>query len=163
LLFLGKISKSRGNKGEVVCSISPEIDTSLVDFSGKIVLKSQKYTKTAKMESYSDRGSVLIAKFNISNSINDALRLVGYEVYIEESENDDSSMNLEGYSVFDINGLNWGLVSKVKLNGLNRLIEVEDGSDLIIIPFNNSIVLEIDNKNKKIVIDPPDGLKDLNR
>lgn len=163
MVFLGKISKSRGNRGEVICKISPDIDLSKIDFSGEFELKSKKHTKTSKMESYSERGSSLIVKFDISNSINDALGLVGYDVYSSEYEQDVSLHNLEGYSVFDINGLSWGKVCKVDLTGPNKMIETFDGTEFVIIPFDDSIILKINSSEETILIDPPDGLKNLNK
>ena len=163
MLFLGKITKSRGNKGEVVCSFSPEIDVSNLSFSGKIILKSLKHIKTAKMESYSDKGASMIMKLNISNSINDALRLVGYDVYLEKIEKEIGAPDLKGYSVADTTGLNWGVVDHVDFTGMNRLIEVRNGNEFISVPYTDSIVLDIDKKGRKILIDPPDGLRDLNK
>lgn len=163
MVLLGKISKSRGNKGEVICRISPDVDLSSIDFSGEFELKSKRHTKTSKMESYSERGSSLIAKFDISNSINDALGLVGYDVYSREYKSEISPDSLEGYLVFDINGLSWGKVCKVDLSGPNKVIETFDGSEYTIIPFSDSIILKINSSEKTILIDPPDGLKNLNK
>lgn len=163
MVFLGRISKIRGNRGEVICKISSEIDLSNIDFSGEFELQSKKHTKTSKMESYSERGSSLIVKFDISNSINEALGLVGYDVYSRELRADISSQSLEGYSVFDINGLGWGNVCKVDLAGPNKMIETFDGEELVIIPFDDSIILKINSSEKTILIDPPDGLKNLNK
>lgn len=115
------------------------------------------------MESYSHRGSSLVAKFDLSNSINDALRLVGYEVFVKESPKDGSIPDIEGFSVFDINGVGWGVVSRVDLPGPNRLMEVFDGINYIMVPFDDSIVIKIDEKEKKVVLDPPEGLRDLNK
>lgn len=106
---------------------------------------------------------MLIAKFDISNSINDALMLVGYDVYLKDFKSENSYQNLEGYSVSDIKGLAWGVVRKVNLTGQNKIIEVRDGAAQMIIPFHDSIVLNIDHVEKKILIDPPDGLRDLNK
>ncbi len=115
------------------------------------------------MESYSLQGSSLIAKFDISRSINDALRLVGYEVFVNDSVKDKSIPELEGYSVFDLNGIRWGEVTRINMAGKNRLIEVDDGVNYIMVPFSDSIVVEIDENKKKIVLDPPEGLRDLNK
>ncbi len=41
-------------------------------------------------------------------------------------------------------------------------LEPSAGKDEIYIPFNRSICSEIDVAAKRIVIDPPDGLLDLN-
>lgn len=163
MFLLGKISKSRGNRGEVIFQISPEIDISSIDFSGTFELRSKKHTKTTKMESYSQRGSSLFAKFDISNSINDALRLVGYEVYIQEPARDRLIPDIEGYSVSDLTGVNWGVINSIDFTGPNKLIEVYNGIDYIMVPFNDSIVVEIDDKEKKVVLDPPEGLMELNK
>lgn len=163
MLYLGRISKSRGNRGEVILHISPEIDIYSIDCSGAFELKSEKHLKKAKMESYSLQGSSLIAKFDISRSINDALRLVGYEVFVNDSVKDKSIPELEGYSVFDLNGIRWGEVTRINMAGKNRLIEVDDGVNYIMVPFSDSIVVEIDENKKKIVLDPPEGLRDLNK
>ena len=163
MFYLGRISKSRGNKGEVILHISPEIDISSIDCSGTFELKSEKHSKKAKMESYSSIGSSLIAKFDISSSINDALRLVGYKVFMKDSAKNRSIPDLEGYSVFDMKGIRWGEVTSIDMAGRNRLIEVNDGVNHIMVPFNDSIVVEIDECEKKIVLDPPEGLRDLNK
>jgi len=163
LFLLGKISKSRGNRGEVIFQVSSEIDISSIDFSGTFELRSKKHTKTTKMESYSQRGSSLVAKFDISNSINDALRLVGYEVYIQNFAKESSTPDIMGYSVSDLNGINLGIISNIDFTGSNKLIEVYDGVDYIMVPFSDSIVVEIVEKEKKVILDPPEGLMELNK
>ena len=115
------------------------------------------------MESYYQRGSSLFAKFDISNSINDALRLVGYEVYIQEPARDRLIPDIEGYSVSDLAGVSWGVITSIDFTGPNKLIEVYNGIDYIMVPFNDSIIVEIDEKEKKIVLDPPEGLMELNK
>lgn len=115
------------------------------------------------MESYSQRGSSLIVKFDISDSINDALRLVGYDVFAKEPARGSSTPDLEGYSVSDLNGVSWGIIKSVDFAGPNKLIEVHDGTNYIMVPFDDSIVVEIDEKEKKVVLDPPEGLMELNK
>ncbi len=115
------------------------------------------------MESYSQRGSSFIAKFDISNSINDSLRLVGYEVFIQEPARDSSIPDIEGYSVYDMNGIRWGVIESIDLKSANKLIEVYDGTDYIMVPFDDSIVVKIDEKSKRVILNPPDGLMELNK
>jgi 16S rRNA processing protein RimM len=44
----------------------------------------------------------------------------------------------------------------------NDLLVVEREGREVFVPFTEPICIEIDLKGKKIVIDPPDGLLDLN-
>jgi len=57
-----------------------------------------------------------------------------------------------------------GMVRKVWEAGGAPLLVLDPtaGKDEIYIPFNRSICSEIDVAAKRIVIDPPDGLLDLN-
>ncbi len=163
MFFLGKISKSRGNKGEVVCQISHEADFSSIDFSGEFELRSTKQIRIAKVESHSENGQMMIMKFNISNSIEDALSIVGYDVYSENLRKSTAFPKINGYSVSDIHGSSWGIVSRVADSGLNKMIETYDGTVHLMIPLDDSIVVNIDHAKKKILIDPPDGLQTLNK
>lgn len=114
------------------------------------------------MESYSLQGSSVVAKFNISNSIEDALRLVGYDVYGRKLKISGSQPDLEGYTVFDLDGDCWGVVIRLNVSGPVRLLEVRSDDGVIMVPFEDAIVVEINEKDKKILLDPPEGLRDLN-
>jgi hypothetical protein len=45
LIFFGKISKIRGNKGEVVCTLSPDFISLPCKEGEEVILKSEKYKK----------------------------------------------------------------------------------------------------------------------
>lgn len=114
------------------------------------------------MESYSLRDSSVVAKFNISNSIDDALRLVGYDVYSWKLKDAGSLPDLEGYSVFDVKGDCWGTVIRLNISGPVRILEVRSDDGVIMVPYEDAIVIEINEKDKKILLDPPEGLRELN-
>ncbi|MCP4217716.1 MAG: hypothetical protein GY765_23950, partial [bacterium] len=67
------------------------------------------------------------------------------------------------FIVKDINGLEWGRVLDISEAGLNKLIEVYQNDDIYYVPFTDSIVKSIDAEKRLIIIDPPDGLMDLNK
>jgi len=145
-----------------VCRISPEIDVTNIDFSKTFELRSKKYTRIAKMELFTDNGSSLIIKFDISNSINDSFKLIGYDVFCSTIDDKKMIRDLTGYLVSDIDGNSWGRVISFSITGLNKIIEVEDDDRIILIPYNEITIKNIDVEKKEITIDPPDGLKDLN-
>ena len=104
----------------------------------------------------------MVAKFNISNTIDDALRLVGYDVYSTQLRDTGSPLDLDGYSVFDKAGDCWGTVIGLSLSGPLRILEVQSEDGVIMVPFEDAIVVEVDEKERKILLDPPEGLRDLN-
>lgn len=69
---------------------------------------------------------------------------------------------LSGCSVVTKSGDSVGSVKDILFIKGNELLVVERGEQDVFIPFTESICIGIDLKRKKIVIDPPDGLLDLN-
>ena len=69
---------------------------------------------------------------------------------------------LIGCSVVTKGGDSAGSVKDILFIEGNDLLVVEKGGQEVFVPFTESICIGIDLKGKKIVIDPPDGLLDLN-
>jgi 16S rRNA processing protein RimM len=109
-------------------------------------------------------GDHLIFKFRGVDTISDAEKLAGAEVAIpfEQraalSEDEVYLDDLIGCEVFDATGRSLGVVTDYEEAGGAPLLHVGD----LMIPFAKSICVTIDPRNKKIVIDPPEGLLDLN-
>ena len=72
---------------------------------------------------------------------------------------------MKDFMVKDMNGQLWGKVKNIEADNLNKLLEVQDEekNDLYYVPFTDTIVKEINKEKGLIVIDPPDGLKELNK
>jgi len=69
---------------------------------------------------------------------------------------------LTGCSVVTRGGNEIGLVKDILFIKENDLLVVEKGERKMYIPFTESICIGVDLVKKEIVIDPPDGLLDLN-
>jgi 16S rRNA processing protein RimM len=114
-------------------------------------------------------GDHLIFKFHGIDSISDAEKLAGAEVSIpfEQraalSDEEVYQSDLVGCQVVDAAGRPLGVVSDFQETGGTPLLEVKtpDGRELLI-PFANSICTTIDLENKRIVVNLPEGLLDLN-
>lgn len=167
MIFLGKIVKTRGNKGEVAVTLSPDVEELLYTFSkGEVVvLKSTKYQRECSAEYFKEISRGWVVKFKDVNTINEALKLVGYSIYrIQTGERTGQNTGTTDFVVEDTGGHPWGKVKDMDAAGLNRILEVEDsGGDIIYVPFADGIVKQIDEENKVIIIDPPNGLKGLNK
>ena len=142
--------------------LSPGIDILTISGKKKIILKSEKYQSEKTIERVRNIQGKTVLKLSGVDSINDALKLVGYSVF-GTADRDDSLSSLIGYDVIDMNGHPWGKVAGVREFGLNRVIEVDSRGDIIYIPLVKGIVPEIRDDQKLIVIDPPEGLENLNK
>lgn len=163
MIFLGKIIKVRGNKGEVVVAPSPKLDTFIPKNGESIIIKSKKYQRSISVDYYREISGICTIKFNDTDTINDALKLVGYSLYNPAADLQEDDSIIE-FAVQDVQGNLWGIVKDLEQAGLSELLEVEDPEgDLIYIPFADAIVKSIDKEMKMIVIDPPNGLRDLNK
>lgn len=168
MIFFGKILKVRGNKGEVV-STSPAPGICNLQQGETILLKSEKYQKQLEIEALRDIKGSPVLKLKGINAINEALKLVGYSIYVPNhkqagSNEQDTPEQFEDFVVQDKKGNHWGKVKHVEVDTLNPLMEVwdENETDVYYVPFTETIVKKIDKQKRLIIIDPPEGLKDLN-
>ena len=167
---VAQIGKTRGNRGEVTAvslSGKPERYQALQEVflfaPGGAAAGGEKY----RVESTWFHGETLVFKFAGVDSISDAEALYGREVRIPASERttlDDGEFfqsDLIGCAVVDRStGEPLGRVTAWDDGGGTGLLVVDAG---LLIPFARSICVEIDTAAKRIAVDLPEGLKDLNR
>ncbi len=97
-----------------------------------------------------------------------AARLGSLEVFVPEGglkplEKDAFyHFQLVGCSVVTVQGERVGTVKEIFSIPENDLLVVERGKRELLIPLSGGICLEINPADKEIVIDPPEGLLDLN-
>jgi 16S rRNA processing protein RimM len=118
------------------------------------------------VESVWFHGDKLIFKFAGIDTISDAERLSGAEVRIPFSERapldpgEFYESDLIGCDVVDRRtGESIGRVTAFNDGGGSGLLVVDD----LLIPFARSICVEIDPAARRIAVELPEGLKDLNR
>jgi len=131
-----------------------------------VELKSSKYVLSQKITSISLAGSEAIITFSGVHSINEALKIVGYSLYADVGVVKEKRLaTVLGFSVFDGQGNCWGKVKAQPQYSLNQLLEVEDEQtgEIFYVPWHDRIVKKIERRAKIIRIDPPPGLRDLNR
>ncbi len=94
--------------------------------------------------------------------------MVGAEVQVTENELSSTEegtyylFDLIGSRVITVNGKDVGEITGITLAAGNDLLEVEQDNREVLIPFTANICVEVDIPGKRIVIDPPEGLLDLN-
>ena len=109
-------------------------------------------------------GDHLIFKFQGVDTISDAEKLAGAEVSIpfEQraalAEDEVYQSDLIGCEVLDTTGRSLGLVTDFEETGGTPLLHIGE----LLIPFANAICTKIDLENKRILVNLPEGLLDLN-
>lgn len=102
------------------------------------------------------------------DNLDSAQDLAGKEIWIPEE--DLQPLDRDGYYLFQLigcsvvteSGDSVGLVKDVLFITENDLLVVEKGEREMFIPFTESICVKMNLEKGEIVIDPPDGLLDLN-
>lgn len=161
---IGVIGKAHGVKGE----LSIQIDDDVFDRvdAEYLVLKLDGIFVPFFMEEYrfkSDR--VALVKFEGVDTQERARELTGVEVFFprELAEQDEeaelSYAALVGYTLIDNNsGKPVGTIAYVDEQTINIMFELEDGR---LIPASEELIVDVDQKNRTITLDIPEGILDL--
>jgi 16S rRNA processing protein RimM len=157
------LGKTRGNRGEITAvslSSKPERFEHLRDVY--LFGDGRKY----EVEFTWFHDSTLVFKFRGIDTISDAETLSGAEVRLPFSdrvaldEGEFFESDIVGCEVFDRRtGNSLGRVRNWLDGGGSGLLEVGD----LLIPFARSICVEIDPAARRIAVELPEGLQDLNR
>lgn len=144
---------------------SPQFQASIPADGEQVVLKSSKYERVVILDYIKEIRGGVVCKFSEIDSINDAFRIINYDLHRRGEENPDAQNDhIIDFKVIDMENQVWGYVRHLEDYGTNQILEVEsDSGDIIYVPFADGIVESIDKDNLIIHINPPDGLKDLNK
>lgn len=163
------LGKTRGIRGELTAlalSGKPERYEALESvflFGAGLPEEGVRY----QVESTWFHNRVLVFKFRGVDTISDAERLSGAEVRVPFNQR----ARLEAGEYFESDLLGCEVVDRRTGESLGRVTRWDDGGSSgllvvgedLLIPFARSICVEIDPAAKRITVDLPEGLKDLNR
>ena len=164
LIAIAKIAKTRGLRGEVVAELLtdfPERFAGLIDVTG--ILPNGIRTDL-KIERYFFQKGRIVLKFAGYDTIEQGDELRGVEISVPESEavqletDEFFDWQLEGCLVETIAGETIGTVRELLRTGGTEVLIVVGPDKEFLIPFAESICVEVDIENKLIKVDPPEGL-----
>ncbi len=164
LVAIANIVRTRGLKGEVVADMLtdfPERFESLVDVIG---VRENGERLELKIEKFWFQNDRVILKFVGFDTIESGETLRNVEICVPESdvveldEDEYFDWELAGCKVETIEGTEIGEVRELMRTGGTELLVVAGGSKEYLIPFAETICVEVDIENKLIRIDPPEGL-----
>ena len=164
--YLGTISRKFSFKGEVVLQINPDLGyfpqnlkSVFVDIQQKRIPFFIEFTKAHKKNN-------LRVKFEDVNTEAEANELVKRDVFALKSEiNLDEEFSLKdliGYEAYDDEDTLIGEIIGLNTSTPQILFELTSERGPLLIPYNEDWILEIDEENKDIYFELPEGLLDLN-
>ncbi len=167
LVSVARIARPQGLRGEVIADL-------LTDFPERFASLDRAYIKRADgrllvldLESSRTHKRRIALKFTGYDSINSAEELRGARVMIARDQlialPDDTyyDFDLIGCEVVGADGQKLGRVDEVQDFGAAPLLLVRDDKREYLIPLVLSICVEIDTNQKRIVVNPPEGLLEL--
>ncbi len=167
MISVGKILRSQGKEGELRVKI---YDPKLVRLPAvkKIYIKREGGMKEYRVESLSPRAQAYHLRLEGVRTLAEADSLAGAEVFLLEEDlaglaKDEFYVHqLQGCSVFSLEGAKIGVVVDVIAEPENSLLVIEMKGKEVLVPFHASICREVNVAEKRIRIDPPEGLLELN-
>ena len=168
MALVGRIAKPHGLRGDVV--VNPETD-----------FAEERFVAGARLWTRSDRGeeTLVVASARFQNGrpvvgfegisrIEEAERLAGLELRIPEdalqplAEHTYYRHQLVGCGVETVSGERVGEVRRVEGGVGGSLLVVDGARGEVLVPLTLAICVEIDVAAKRIRIEPPEGLLELN-
>jgi 16S rRNA processing protein RimM len=125
--------------------------------------------RTVDVEFFRRQHGRCVIKFRGIDTISEAQQYVASEIRIPASELAAPkegwfyTFQLKGCSVFAMNGDYLGIVTDVLDLGGTEILKVDRDSDETLIPFASSYMKKIDVHQRRIEVDLPEGLRDLNK
>ena len=160
LQYLGEFIKLFSFKGEIILysentiSLIENLDTIFIDIDGAFVPFQIKKSKSHKKNIF----RVLLEGISSESEAKDFLKK---SVYINELENQDNINNIvDNFNVYNNNEYLGIVISTINKTG-QIIIEVKMKEKIVLIPFVDEFIVEINYDLNKIDMILPDGLMDI--
>ncbi len=162
---IGKITTTYGNKGQLLLRLSPYFEPNFQNYPVESIFISQKYTKKFFIENFQKKNQKIILTLKEINSLEEAYRLINYEVFIDEDlyNQNNKQKDIINFSFIHETEGYWGIINDIILNSANPLVSIKqkNGNEFLI-PFNEENIKNIDYQKKEVTGNPLTELKELN-
>lgn len=167
-ITLARVAKTQGRHGEVAVELHSDVPDRLHQGLRLLALADDGSRRELKVEDTWPHKEFLVLKFASVDSISEAEPLVGCELQVPRSERaqlEDGTAyvsDLVGCTLAD-HGKEVGVVSDVRFGaGEAPLLVVGSGKSELEIPFAQEFLARVDLEGKRIEMNLPEGLLDVN-
>jgi 16S rRNA processing protein RimM len=168
LVVVARVARTRGLRGEVVADLYTDFPERFADLDQVIAIGPDGSRRSLQIEEHWFHGNRIIFKFAGYDSIDEAKTLAGYQLAVPEDQRIELpedyfyEWELVGCRVESLDETSIGVVSEVmKTGGVEVLLVAGETGREYMIPMAHDICVEIDIAQKRIRIDPPEGLLEL--
>ena len=158
--LVGRIINTHGIKGELKIINESDFDRFKVG-NTLFILKDNKYEEV-KISSVRYHQNFVLITINGLNNINDVLKYVGLDIYTDKHEELEDGHyyfdDLIGCLVYDEDNNKIGVVKDIMENPTQELLERDTGNKIALVPFVDEFIMDVDIKNKNIIIHIIEGL-----
>ena len=158
---IGQVLKSNGRDGELLVSFSG-IAPEDIDLEEPVFIEFDGLPVPFYFEAFTQRGnSRALVRLTGVHNLTDADELAGAVLYAEDDLYEDEEEDLTGWTVLDADGTKVGTVSAHEDIPGNPCIWVETGRGESLLPLREELVLDVDETEKTLRMEIPEGLLDL--
>ena len=164
LVWVGRIVKTRGIKGEVRVS-SPGGGTAAFSPGNEVCLENgQGMKKSLTVHSSRFQGKFIILSFREIKRVEEAAELVGDSVYVSKESlaalppDEFYDYQLRGLTVKTEGGVLLGILEEIIPTGANDVFVVRKDGGEILFPATDEVVVRVDLQEKVMVVRPLEGL-----
>ncbi len=165
---LGQLTRPHSYKGQLILKLNQFSFDDIIEMEWVFVIIDG-LPVPFFVEEYSDRSQdTLIIKLEGIHNESQAKYFSNKDVYInktgicEDLPNQLTSEIILGFKVIDRQAGFIGEIKSIIENPLNPLIQIINKSQEILLPLNEDFILDINNKEKILYVNCPDGLLNLN-
>jgi len=161
---VARIVRTRGLKGEVVAEVLTDFPKRFEGLERVIAFWPNGDREELKLEGHWFQKNRIILKFEGYDTVESGERFRGAEICVSESEavhlepDEYFDWKLAGCTVVTLDGNEIGIIREIMRTGGTDILVVQGEEKEFLIPFAETICVEIDIDKKVIRIDPPDGL-----
>ena len=165
--YLGRIVSKFSFKGEVLIKLDTDEPESYLEMESVFVEYDNNLVPFFIEKSNLQKSNLLRVKFEEVDSEEDAEDLLKCDLYLplnllpELSEDQFYFHEVIGFTVEDVNYGTVGTLTGINDTTSQALFEIEKDNKEILIPMNDEFLQKVDKKNKKIIVQTPEGLIDL--
>lgn len=166
--YLGKIVKKYSFKGEVILKLDTDqpdlyqnMDTVFLDFKNKLIpffiekslLQKGNQLRVQFEDMYSEADADIILKTDVYLPSNLLPKLTGNKFYYHE---------VIGFTLEDVNFGIVGEITSINDSTAQVLFVIGKDDTEILVPMIDNFIQKIDRKNKKVIVETPEGLIEMN-
>ena len=167
LVAIAKLAKPRGLRGEIVGDVLTDFPERFDDLNIVSVVYPNGEIVTGEIEKFWFQKGRIVLKFVGFDTVEAAETLRNCEICVPEAEaveletDEYFDWELENCTVESVEGTRIGTVKEVMRTGGTEVLVVAGEAKEYLIPFAETICVEVDVENKLIKVDAPEGLLDF--